>query len=307
MFEMVKIPFLKEADSFESVNLARLAHLHNWLSSQTEGASMQEIKKAISWPKADREMESFVSHQLIERDNRVYRTLVQQVSAESLAELTKTARQLSLEIQEKLVQELPLVKIHPWLTTYSVSRLKRKRFSRIVALPALAIVPVFSTCQQSGRYLFVEVDANIEPIGLANYFASTKETAKSQDLLKQIGDVNSHYFLEMAGKQLHLINDGQQPRKSSTNIFIEALKHFNYIVEAEGYDLVGDLLTIDQVEMNDSLIIIERRIEAVLTATKLADEGTQAILEALLFNHLLEERQGTKEVIMITNKKTTSR
>ncbi len=305
MFEMIKVPFFKQADTFELINLEQLQTLHNWLSTQRDGASMREIKRAIPWSKADREMELFVSRQLIERDKKTYHSLVPEISTELLAELSEQAVQLTQELHDDLLATIPTVQDNPWLITYSIARLKQQTFSRVVALPESAITPVFSTCHKSGHYLFVDADSQEDrPVGLANYFADIKETTKSQQLFAKIGDVNDHYFMEMTGKQLRLIYDGQQPRRSRGNIFIEALELLGYITEADGFKLTGELTFIDSIELNHGLDFVENKIKEALTDRR-EDEVEQDVLQALVFNQLLITLQGTKVVILVTSSKTS--
>lgn len=305
MVEMIKVPFLKQADTFKLIDLKQLGILHNWLA-QRESVSMQEIKRAIPWSNADREMELFVSHQLIERDKKTYHSLVPELSTELLGELSELAAQLVLDFYEDILVNVPLVQDNPWLITYSISRLKHQTFSRVVALPELAVTPVFSSCHKSGRYLFIDVDnPDNHPVGLANYFADTKETSKSQQLFAKIGDVNGNYFMEMAGKQLRLIQDGQQPRRNRGNIFIEALELLGYI-NTDGFKLTNNLIVIDSIELSDTLELIETKIKEGLSEQRV-DEVEQDVLQALFFNQLLTDAQGTKHVIFVTSSQLTSK
>lgn len=308
MFEMVKVPFLKQTDAFELINLNQLGLIHNWLSSQDTGASMQEIKRAISWSKADREMELFVSNKLIERDKRLYSSLVPEVSVERLKKLLELATTITAELSYYLLSEFPLLKNNPWLITYSVSRLKQKDLTRIIALPTKTVSPVMSTCQKCGHYLFIDVDgSDNKPIGLANYFSGLPITPKSQQLFEKLGDVNANYFLEMAGKQLRLIQDGQQPRRSRSNIFIEALVAFDYIIETDHYHLTGELSVIDKTDLVSGLGIIEKAIMNSLISHQRINEVEHDLLKALVFNELLKSNQNTKEVIFLTKNKQTSK
>lgn len=309
MFDMIKVPFLKQADTFASVNLEQLGRLHNWLSQQAEGATMQEIKRAIpNWPSVDREMEMFVSHHLIERRKRVYHCLVPEISEQKFTMLNTLSSQLCETIQKNVTFELPAIKEFPWLMPFTLSEVKRRTFSRIVALPHSVITPIFFSSQQCGKFLYIDVnEKQKEPIGLVSYFAGSKKDVASQQLLKEIGDVNPSYFLEMSGKQLKLIADGQQPRLSHANIFLKTLKELEYVTEKDGdYQLATPLTKIEQSDLYKAQNIISQIIETALSDVKIDNTVEKEILTALVINSLLKSQQGNKYVSLVVKSKTIS-
>lgn len=280
------------------LNLERLTKLHNFLQEQPDQlATMQTIKRGLGdWQQADRDMEAFVSQRVMERFGKVYKSLLPTLSKQRLEDLEILSQDMIRSLFDRLKDSIPIEQT--WLYTVASLQLREEIDKNLIVVPANIIQPIFSAYQQSGRYLFVDVDAldHERPSGLASYFAGEREGVFSQSILAEIGDVNADYFLGMSAKQLALLAEGQKPRVTRNNLFLDTLKKFHYATSDN--HLVADLQYIEETEFTANVILIKQEVVSIVAAQPIKDQEKNVLI-ALVINQLLESHQGSKQVIRL--------